>query len=725
MRFRLLGPLEVESAHDLVPLGGRHQRALLGLLLLHAGEVVETDQLMTALWPQSGGPPPSARKMVHNAVSGLRRSLARSTGGGRSPAILRRKPGYVLMVAPETVDALRFGELARLGQSRVAEGATVAGIALLREALALWRGPVLTDLKGAAVHWPETAVLENARLDCLECRFDAELRMGHHQVVLRELLSVASAEPSRERLRSLLMLALYRSGRQLDALELYRTTRANLLQDHGVEPGEDLRTMHRAILAQDPRLLGTEHTTRTAAPALPGPSPTESRPPRPSADAAAVAQVVVERAGPAHDGESTPIDRLVQLGGRPLPSPAVDVCVAEFRSAPGLPGCQETAVRAALTLVSLSQDGRSSASSGGRPLRVHVSTKTPHDDFEGWTHPHGPLATTAWGTVRVCDRTREATGGVVRYHHGSGGEDEWTATGVRDEHTGSGLPALGREEDIEVLRHMLRRAHRSRHAHLATVLGPPGVGRTRLTREVCGRVSADLDDVSQFVVRMPPVGEEPTAETAARGQSAQPAARAAGPGRPGATPSTVALARLLGAVDDEISCSRSALPPGAAPARRGLDRPPDHLDMATLLVALRRSVVALAQTRPVLLVVEDVHGAQDSVLDALEEVGSCAARIPLLVVATATPRLLERRPTWSGGASRALSLTLAPLPATACARLARLMAVRAEARPDARDAALSTAARPGIRWEDVLRLLGAGAWPPPVSAPWAAPEVTP
>jgi len=239
MKVAVLGSIEVTAAGQHVELGGVRQRAILGYLVLHADAVVPTGQLLDALW--HGTPPATARKMVQNAVSALRRVLSKS--------MLRTEPpGYRLHVAPEDVDLFVFRRLAREGREAIAAGDQARGAYLLRTGLELWRGRALADLVESGARWPELAAVEDERLSALEDRLDAELACGRHREITSELEVLTATDPPRERLCRQFMLALYRSGRQADALRVYRRTRTALVDGLGLEPGWELRELQRRIL---------------------------------------------------------------------------------------------------------------------------------------------------------------------------------------------------------------------------------------------------------------------------------------------------------------------------------------------------------------------------------------------------------------------------------------------------------------------------------------------
>jgi len=244
IEFRILGPLEVMEDGRALPIERGRQRTLLAYLLLRANEVVAQDQLVDALWGES--PPASAVTALHGYVSRLRRLI----GTGR---LQTRPPGYVLHVAPDELDLERFRKL--LAQDRY--GA----------ALALWRGPALADLAFEDFAQGEIARLEELRVSALEGRFERELADGWHAEIAGELAATVRAHPLRERLTGQLMLALYRSGRQAEALEAYRNARATLVEELGLEPDEELSELQRRILVHDPGLDLSGVSRRTELPA--------------------------------------------------------------------------------------------------------------------------------------------------------------------------------------------------------------------------------------------------------------------------------------------------------------------------------------------------------------------------------------------------------------------------------------------------------------------------
>jgi WD40 repeat protein/DNA-binding SARP family transcriptional activator len=247
MEFLILGPLEVRDERGPVLLVGTKPRGVLAMLLLHANSPVSADRLAVALWGEDA--PARAVKTVQVHVSRLRKALQNGTAIETSPA------GYCLRLHPGELDAERFAQLTDDGHRALAEGDPAHAAATLRAALALWRGPPLADLAGEPFVQAEIAELEEQRTSALEARVEADLALGREAEVAGELQRLVAAHPTRERLAQQLMLALYRCGRQADALEAYRQTRGRLVDEIGVEPGPDLRRLQAAILRQDGSLL--------------------------------------------------------------------------------------------------------------------------------------------------------------------------------------------------------------------------------------------------------------------------------------------------------------------------------------------------------------------------------------------------------------------------------------------------------------------------------------
>jgi DNA-binding SARP family transcriptional activator/streptogramin lyase len=283
MEFHILGPLEVTDEGESLPLGGTKQRALLALLLLRPNEPVSVDRIVDELWGEQ--PPPTASKNVQVYVSHLRKVLGETT-------IATTRAGYALHVADGCVDAHRAEEAFALAQGKPA----AEQVELLRAALALWRGPPLGELADLPAAGAEMIRLEELRLRLLKRRIEAELELGRHEEVVPELEKLVAAHPLDERLRAQLMLALYQSGRQAEALAVYRNARRTLDEELGLEPDEELRALEQRILAHDPSL----------------------RPPAP-------ASAPMTSSGARREGHGRPLPRFLLLGAAAL---AVSVLLA-------------------------------------------------------------------------------------------------------------------------------------------------------------------------------------------------------------------------------------------------------------------------------------------------------------------------------------------------------------------------------------------------------------
>jgi len=246
VEFRILGPLEVVEQGRALPLGGARQRTLLALLLTRANEVVSADRLIDELW--GAQPPRRAANALQYHVSQLRKALA------PHEAIVTLDPGYVIRIGPDELDLLRFETLVEEARQAAPELAAQR----LREALDLWRGPALADLAHESFAQTETHRLEELRLGALERRFEADLALGRYAELVGEVQVLVREHPLRERLRAVLMQALYGSGRQVEALEIYRETRRLLVDELGIEPSSALQELEQAVLRHDPALTSQE-----------------------------------------------------------------------------------------------------------------------------------------------------------------------------------------------------------------------------------------------------------------------------------------------------------------------------------------------------------------------------------------------------------------------------------------------------------------------------------
>ncbi|HZB06985.1 MAG TPA: BTAD domain-containing putative transcriptional regulator, partial [Thermoleophilaceae bacterium] len=340
MDFRILGPLEVLDGDDPIPLGGGKRRAVLALLVLHAGETVSAERLIDELWGDA--PPATAAKTLQVHVSRLRKALADAGGGD---ILVTRGHGYELAIGPEDLDGHRFERLFGEGRAELADGRPEYALAALEQGLSLWRGSPLADLTYEPFAQAEIARLEDLRAAAHEQLVEAKLHLGRQAEVIAPLEALIEEHPYRERLRAQLMLALYRADRQADALQAYHDARTRLVEELGIEPGERLRELERAILAQDPALA---HPVAPAAekPPAPGDAPAE--------DTAAAASEDDEPAPEAPSG---------------LPSGVVTFMLTDIEGSSALWEADFDAMAAALEL----HDGliaRTAGEHGGRLLKA-------------------------------------------------------------------------------------------------------------------------------------------------------------------------------------------------------------------------------------------------------------------------------------------------------------------------------------------------------------------
>ena len=253
MEFFLLGPLEVRHGGRVVPVAPGRQRALLAALLLSGNRVVMADELAEALW--GSVPPPSARASLQTYVMRLRQALG---DAGRS-RITSQPGGYLISLRPGELDVERFESSLAAARQAARAGSHAAAAGRLRAALSLWRGQPLAGVPSDILAVREVPRLAEMRLQALEARIEADLHLGRHAEVIVELRQLAAAEPLRERLHALLMLALYRDGQQARALAAYQAVRRVLVAELGAEPGAELRRLQQQILTADPALAAPAH----------------------------------------------------------------------------------------------------------------------------------------------------------------------------------------------------------------------------------------------------------------------------------------------------------------------------------------------------------------------------------------------------------------------------------------------------------------------------------
>ncbi|HEX2159824.1 MAG TPA: BTAD domain-containing putative transcriptional regulator, partial [Actinomycetes bacterium] len=712
--FFLLGPLEARQRERPLRLGSIKHRMLLAKLLLHPNQVVSTEELIVAVWGEE--PPPTVKQSLQNHVAALRKAIEAGNGAGPPRTLVTRDPGYLLKVDPERLDLHRFQRLDREGRQALANGDPARAADLLRQALALWRGPALADVAASAdIAWPELVGVEELQVASIEARIEAELALGRHHELVAELEALVRLYPLREHLHGQLMLALYRSGRQADALAAYRAARKVLVDELGIEPSVGLQRLEQAILAQDPAL-------DLLVPARAGDREPDDGHPGPdhgggtaaegggSVERKLVSVLFAEVDEPLGEaGERDPedvsnmldrhLDRVraeIESFGGTVEHAIGGITMATF----GVPQTREDdperAVRAALAI----RD--SLADADGVELRVAVTTGEALVT-DGVRVAGDPVATCARlqqaapsGTVLVSEATGRATERSISYGPASllalAGRARpmsvWSALEPRNRSGMDGLaagpvPLIGRDRELGLLLEAFRRARDGRRPQLVTLLGPPGIGKSRLVAELGRALDADDDLVSWRQGRSSPWDEgrsSPTGGGVTYWALAEIVKAEAGiletdsPDRVGRRLSRVvahAMADDPDAIERVTWHLRGLVGEGdGAPVQQG------RRDEA--FTAWRRFLYGLAARRPLVLVLEDLHWADDALLDFLEELleptGQAALdrhgrplrprtppAAPLLIVATARRELLARRPGWPGSGDPSVTIELEPL----------------------------------------------------------------
>jgi DNA-binding SARP family transcriptional activator/tetratricopeptide (TPR) repeat protein len=697
IEFLVLGPLEARRGGRPLRLGSIKHRMLLAKLLLHPNQVISTDELIDTVWGEQ--PPPTVRQSLQNHVAALRRVVEEDgTPAGQPHTLLTRDPGYLLQVDPDQIDLHRFRRMVEEGRAALEGSQPWTAAGLLHRAVALWRGPVLADVAAAGVSWPELAGIEELEIGAIETRIEADLVAGHHAELIGELERLIRLHPLREHLHGQMMLALYRSGRQADALGAYRYARRTLVEELGIEPSVRLQRLEQAILAQDPalELLGPARSGDEAAAGGQGDEPAGAEAPRQVAEPGAAERKLVtvlfaevdEPAG--ESGERDPEDVSTMLDHN-LERTRAEIagfggCVEHAIGGTtmavfGVPQTREDdperAVRAALAI--------RDALSGAVELRVAVATGealvTPG---AGPARVAGDLVTTCAklqqaappGSVLVSEATERATSRVISYGPASllalTGRARpvtvWSAleprnrTGIDAVGAARLVPLVGRERELGWLLDALERARVARRPQMVTLVGQAGIGKSRLVAELWQAVEADRELIAWRQGRSTPYGEGVTFGALAEIVKAEAGILETD------TPDRVDR-KILQATDYALGDDPAAVAWVSAHLRllvgAGDERSiqPPRQDEA--FAAWRRFLHSLAARRPLVLVVEDLHCADDALLGFLQSLvessSGPAAEVSMLVVATARPELLERRPAWARNGNGRATVHLGPL----------------------------------------------------------------
>ena len=642
MRFRLLGPLEIEDVADEALLRRAKPRALLAMLLLNANRPVSTDRLVAGLWGDEE--PATALGALQNYVSQLRKALGKEV-------VVTRPPGYMAVVGADELDLEVFKRLV----AQAAQTDLPIRAARLREALSLWRGPPLAEFNEGTFA-AERVRLNELRLAALEGRIGADLELGHHGELIAELEALVQEQPVLERFRALLMLALYRSGRQVEALSAYREARTYFDQELGLELGDELQRLERAILQHDPKLDAPGGTITSAAAAPPMPSGRRT-----------VTVLFGDVSGSTELGESLDPEALrdlmstffeemrgaIERHGGTVEKFAGDEVMAVF----GVPVAHEDdalrAIRAAddmLTAVQALDEALERDRGVHFRLRIGINTG---EAVSGQASAGGTFVTGS--AVNVGKRLQElaepgdavlseATLRLVRdaveveplgpliLRGRADPLEAYRLVSVQADAVGVARafdsPFVGRRDEIGALRLALDVAQTERRCRLMALIGNAGIGKTRIAREF----AESLEDARVLVGRCVPYGD---------GATYLPLVDAL----------RDVLPELEQALEEDVMDRIAALVGGdETPATSG--------DTAW---AVRRSFETLARERPLVVIFDDVHWAEPTFLDLVEYLGAWTDDAPMLLLALARPDLLDERPTWADPEVGVATLRLGPL----------------------------------------------------------------
>ncbi len=634
LELRLLGPLEVLKRGVPVALGGPKPRALLAVLALELGRVVSVDRLVEDLWP--GTPPQTAAHAVQVYVSQLRKALG--------DVLARQGPGYSLALEPNCVDFHRFTRLTDEGQEELQAGNAAAAAGTLREALALWRGPALADFVYEPFAQADIARLEELRTVALEERIEADLALGRHAELVSELEALVETQPMRERPRAQLMLALYRTGRQADALAAYRETRETLVEELGIEPGPQLKGLEAAILRQDESLLLSGEAA--ARPAM------QFRRLVTILFADVVdSMALAEALDPEALGEVLrryfeTVSAVLSRHGGTVEKFAGDAVMAAF----GIPVSHEDdalrAARAALDIqAALAALNEQVSHEHGVKLDVSIGIET-GEVLAAQTDARQRLVTgEAVGVAARLEQSAETgeivvgevTGRLIDHAARLEPLGELEIKGrsrpvrafrllelapvSRALERRLDAPLTGRRKELGALKKALRSALAEQRARIVTVIGPPGIGKSRLAAEIARRAK----DATSLAGRCLSYGEGITywplrevVEEAAGGEER----------------------------DAVVAALEAGTPPPAP----------------EIAWAFRRFCEAVARERPLVLVFDDLHWAEPTFLELLEHLAD-KGEGPILVICVAREELLEDHPDFLAGRANAERIVLDSLSA--------------------------------------------------------------
>jgi DNA-binding SARP family transcriptional activator/tetratricopeptide (TPR) repeat protein len=649
MKVRILGAFQLEDGGQRVTIGGVRQRAVLARLLLTPNEVVPGEQLLVDLWGEDC--PHGAANALQAAISRLRRVLP----PGR---LITRSPGYLIRVFPDELDSKLAERLLAEGRDALAAGAAGEANRTLAQALSLWQGPPLADFRYEPFAQADIARLEDLYLACLEERIEADLALGATGALTVELRRLVHGHPARERLRGQLMLALYRDGRQTEALEVYREFRSVLQEEMGLEASPLLAELEAAILRHDPALAPA--SSAVAAPLA-----------RVPVTVFCVVLQAMSRSGAALDPETcdvvhgqsvSDLSTVVERYGGRLAIGDGERLISVFGVASVHEDDALRAARASLAARSALADG------AGVLLRRHgvsLACRFGLATGEALVGGSGPLGfagdvgtravllaeAAEPGQILISRQTRDLAAAAIDTEHA--GPDRFL---LRRAHASMrpltlrlDAPLVGRNAEMHRLEAACSQAARDRVTMLMTVTGEAGIGKTRLVHEIADR----LDRAANVLTgRCLSYGE---------GITFWPLRE---------------VVRQAGADDDSPGAIRALLGDEADAA--GVAERLSHAmgsgnqgrsDAAEIFWAARRLLDTLARPRPLIVIFEDLHWAEPTFLDLVESLAVQPGRSALVLVCIARPELLEQRPRWAAGAARTGWIDLVPLAEDSAATL--------------------------------------------------------
>jgi DNA-binding SARP family transcriptional activator/class 3 adenylate cyclase len=789
LEFRLLGPLELRDRGRALAIGGHKQRALLAMLLLHANQTVPSERLVDALW--DGQPPANPRRTLQFFVHRLRKLLAGGDTRLTAGPLLTRGSGYMLQVEPDQLDAARFRRQLDRAREAHGTGALLRAAEALELALELWRGPALADFAEAPFAQAEIARLEELRLAAVEEQMEIGLALGRHAALVGELETLVREHPLREQFRAQHILALYRSGRQAEALDAYQAVRRAFVEELGIEPGSGLKQLEQAILEHaatlDPpgRTRDSDRTHAAPPPAAPAGAGGASDPERaevpPGQGAAAQGGEEAEDPGPephrppevrrreerkvvtvllagltlaAAEGldpedarqqmadlHERMTDRIDHYGGV-VQTVVASQLLAVFGAPRSREDDPERAVRAGLEMCALvDAAGTGQRAQVGLATGEVIATLTtaaaaesgaPAPQADGSRPPalapgesitvagdvvHAAAALQAGappGAVAVGSGTYRATRHAIEYHaiqpasplERLTGSPAWQALAPRAR-TGVPVadlqlsPLIEREQELAVFGDLLDRLRRDREPQLLTLVSVPGMGKSRLVSELAQLADSSPELINWRQGRSLPYGE-PTAF--------RPLAEIvkAHTGILETDPAGVAEDKLRWAVTeafdhrddiDQVLDQLNVLlrPRPVTPLPRDRQR--------EVFTGWRRFLSALASDRPLVVVFEDLHWSDDALLDFIDALTHSSDQVPLLVVCTARPELLERRAGWGGGKRNAMTVSLSPLSEEGTGDLLDHLLQGAPLAADIRDALIAKSGGNPLYVEEYARML--------------------